>query len=193
MKLPADTRTLRTLFGEPASSPPPEKMLRRFSSFFILVDREETNVLLVKKRVSPGYVWSGHIGMIGGRVEKWDRDDLAAVNREFEEELRLPRESLEQIGDLGFLTSPAADATIHIFLARWNGKGRPEPDLNEIAFLFEVPLSQLAHTHKACDYLGADAVALGRGLFYPTDHGDAWGITARAIHAFLEPLLNEAR
>ncbi len=191
MKLQTDTLTLHALFGNSVSDPPPEIILRRFSSFFILVDREETNVLFLKKRVSPGYVWSGHIGMVGGLVEKCDRNDLAAANREFEEELRLPQNSLEQIGDLGFLTSPAADATIHIFLARWGGEGIPEPDPNEIAFLFEVPLSRLVHTHKTSGYIGADAVALGRGLYYPTDHGDVWGVTARAIHAFLEPLLNK--
>jgi 8-oxo-dGTP pyrophosphatase MutT (NUDIX family) len=162
--------------------------LRQAVSFFLLVDREETNALLVKKKESPGYVWSAQIGMIGGFVEEEDPDHLSAAFREFEEELQIDRREIEVFGDLGQFASTVANANLHVFLARWSGRGDLKPDPNEIDHMVEVPLSLLAGIHKESGFAGANPVAIGRALVYPVDAGEIWGVTARVIHVLMELL-----
>ncbi len=162
--------------------------LRQAVSFFLLVDREETNALLVKKRESPGYIWSAQIGMIGGFVEEEDTDHLSAAFREFEEELQIDPGELEVLGDLGQFASTIANANLHVFLARWSGRGEMKPDPNEIDHMVEVPLSLLARVHEESGFAGANPVAVGRALAYPVDSGEIWGVTARVIHVLMELL-----
>jgi len=166
--------------------------LRQAVSFFLLVDREETHALLVRKKETPGYTWSGQVGMVGGMIEESDGGDLEAAYREFEEELSLPRDSIELLGDLGWFPSTIADALLHVYVALWNGEGKPAPDRREIDFLFEVPFSRFSRIHTEKKYSGAKPYdPKGKGPFYPVDVGGrgelmVWGVTARAVHSLLE-------
>jgi len=173
--------------------------LRQAVAFFLLVDRPETRALLVKKKETPGYTWSGQVGMVGGMIEEDDAGDLEAGVREFEEELALPGESLRVLGDLGFFPSTIANALLHVYVALWTGDGSPEPDRKEIDYLIEVPLADLAAIHETRGYGGLDFPRGRNGPFYPIDvtplpEGGAprpvtvWGVTARAVHRLLEML-----
>ena len=65
-------------------------------------------------------------------------DHIGIAVKSIEEELELPRESLDYFGDLGFFPSSIANAVLHVFVARWDGKGEPVPDPNEIDHLIEA-------------------------------------------------------
>ncbi|MBM3320900.1 MAG: CoA pyrophosphatase [Candidatus Eisenbacteria bacterium] len=178
------------------SQPAPERPdaydhLRQAVSFFLLVDRDETRALLVKKKETPGYTWSGQVGMVGGMIEEEDASDLETAFREFEEELRIDRSALEVFGDLGYFPSRIADALLHVYVARWNGEGTPVPDPREIDDLVEVPFSELARLHEKRGLAGGRPDPEGRGPHYPVGHPRKgplviWGVTARTIHALLE-------
>jgi 8-oxo-dGTP pyrophosphatase MutT (NUDIX family) len=167
--------------------------LRQAVSFLLLLDREETRVLFVKKKETPGYTWSGQVGMIGGMIESGDAHDLQTALREFEEELSLDRSSLDLFGDLGFFPSRGAKALLHVFVARWDGKGSPVPDRREIDFLVEVPFSTLRRLHEKIGPVDAGTVWGRSGPEYLVDDQERgvlriWGVTARALHSLIEIL-----
>lgn len=171
--------------------------LRQAVSFLLLVDRGETHALLVKKKETPGYTWSGQMGMVGGMREAEDEHDLETALREFEEELALDRSSLDVVGDLGFFPSRVADALLHVFVAKWNGEGTPVPDRREIEFLAEVPFSALLRLHEKNARGDAHPDPGRHGPEYVVDDPTRgplliWGVTARAIHTLLEILRGAA-
>ncbi|MFH1679782.1 MAG: CoA pyrophosphatase [Candidatus Eisenbacteria bacterium] len=193
--MPPDTLsgTIRDRLGSPPAPERPERYghLRQAVSFFLVVDREETRALLVKKKETPGYTWSGQVGMVGGMIEEGDPSDLDAAFREFEEEMKLDRASLEVLGDLGYFPSRIANALLHVYVARWNGEGTPVPDPREIDYLIEVPFSELARLHEERGHAGVRPDPEGKGPHYPVQHPKKgpliiWGVTARTIHALLE-------
>lgn len=169
--------------------------LRQAAAFFLLVDRDETLAFLVKKKETPGYTWSGQVGMVGGMIEE-EEEDLEAAYREFEEELRLDPDSLELYGDLGYFPSSVANALLHVFVARWNGVGDPVPDPAEIDYMIEVPFSVLQEIHDREKYPGTTPDPEGKGPFYPVRIDGRgrlviWGVTARTAHSLLELLRGE--
>jgi 8-oxo-dGTP pyrophosphatase MutT (NUDIX family) len=189
------SRSIREALRRRPAPPRPDRYdrLRQAVSFFLLVDREETRALLVKKKETPGYTWSGQVGMVGGMIESRDSDDLDAALREFEEELSLPREALEVYGDLGYFASRVADALLHVYVARWNGEGSPRPDPREIDYLVEVPFSELFRLHDERGYRPGERDQDPRGPFYHFTHDTKgplliWGVTARTIRSLLEML-----
>ena len=60
---------------------------RKAASFLILFERAGTRLLFVKKRETPGYPWSGQIGMVGGFIEGSDESDLEALSSDDLEDL----------------------------------------------------------------------------------------------------------
>ncbi|MFH1278286.1 MAG: NUDIX domain-containing protein [Candidatus Eisenbacteria bacterium] len=188
---------IRALFqGRPAPERPEGyDDLRQAAAFFLLVDRDETHAFLVKKKETPGYTWSGQVGMVGGMIERGE-GDLEAAFREFEEELSLRPESLELLGDLGYYSSSVVNAFLHVFVARWSGEGDPVPDPAEIDYMIEVPFSVLEEIHEREKYPGKTPDPDGKGPFYPVRVDGrgrlvVWGVTARITHALLEMLRGE--
>lgn len=160
-----------------------------------LVMRDDLTVLLTR-RTPHLKAHAGQISFPGGRVEPDDLDPVHTALREAAEEVGLPREHVEVIGELptyttitGFVVTPVV------------GLVSPElylhPDPNEVEEAFEVPLSFLmnpAH-HQRRGFGLAD----GRHQFFAmpwtgqTPEGEEreyfiWGATAamlRNLYRFL--------
>lgn len=164
---------------------------RRAASFILLYEDEGTKVMLVKKKTTPGYRWSGQIGMVGGFIEPEDGSDLDAAYRELDEELQLPRGDVETLGSLGHFPTQIAMTSVHVFVGYWDGKRTPVPEPSEIARVVPLHLETLLHQHARYGYSGRHAAEIG-GLYlrYPTRSGDIWGVTGRTMHALLELLAN---
>jgi len=160
---------------------------RRAAAFLLLFERNETRALFIRKKVSPGYPWSGQIGMPGGFVEESDADDVAAAYRELEEELQIPAVDVRFLGELGYFPTQITVVSLRVFVGIWNGEGTPRPDPAEIDRLVEVGVEDLLAVHKGNGYAGrsVDSIAV-RELIYPTDAGDIWGVTGRVLFAFNE-------
>lgn len=160
---------------------------RRAAAFLLLFEREETRALFLRKKVTPGYPWSGQIGMAGGFIEKEDDDDLAAAYREVEEELQIGPDEVELIGELGFFPTQLSNVSLHVFVGLWDGERQPRPDPGEIDRLVDVPVADLVKTHEREGYAGkrVDEIAV-RELNYPTEAGEIWGVTGRVVFAFNE-------
>ena len=159
--------------------------LRQTAVFMLLADREQTNVLLIR-RADRGDAWSSHIAFPGGHVEPADADTLATAYRETYEEVGIEREAITRLGDLGHFQTNAIPVDLHVFVGRWNAAGPLRLDPVEVAQAIEVPLSWLLRQHDQRGYRGQQVEALGEDLVYPLGDTCIWGVTARIIHFFIE-------
>jgi 8-oxo-dGTP pyrophosphatase MutT (NUDIX family) len=104
-----------------------------------LVDHPEGLTVLLTKRTSHLSKHAGQISFPGGRLEPSDADAVAGALRETEEEIGLDRSHVSVLGRLdkyvtgtGFAITPIVGLVALGF--------RLDPDPNEVAEVFEVPL-----------------------------------------------------
>lgn len=142
-----------------------------------LIDRPGGITVLLTTRSANLTSHAGQISFPGGCVEQGDGDRAATALREAEEEIGLPRNAVELIGELpdyevqtGFVISPVVGWIVPP-VTLWL-------DANEVAEIFEVPLSFFLdarnherHTHMR-DGVGRDYWAM------PFDGRHIWGATA---------------
>ncbi len=144
-----------------------------------LVQREHGLMLLLTRRTAHLSAHAGQISFPGGRSETWDASPVATALRETEEEIGLPGAQVEVIGSLpdyitgtGYLVTPVVGLLVPPFVL--------QPDPNEVAEIFEVPLAHLMDgaQHRRLSVELPDGA--GRRSFYAMPYGDyfIWGATA---------------
>ncbi len=116
-------------------------------------DHESRIVLTVRSESLNSH--AGQISLPGGSVEDGDVDAAATALRESEEEIGLPRDKVEVIGQLGKMALPSGFQITPVI-------GIIEPGLefvpcpNEVAEIFQAPLSlvldQAAYTASSMTY-----------------------------------------
>jgi 8-oxo-dGTP pyrophosphatase MutT (NUDIX family) len=123
---------------------------------------DDVEVLMIHRAEDPRDPWSGHMAFPGGRVDRDDRDSLAAAIREAREEVGL---DLETKGDLlGRLSDVAAV-----------GRGRPLSLVIE-PFVFSVDSEpELRPNHEVAEIVWVPLAFLldrGKRSTIPWRHGD---------------------
>ncbi len=144
-----------------------------------IVVRPEPGLLLIE-RTAHLRTHAGQVAFPGGRIDTTDPDPISAALREAEEEVGLPRASVEVLGSLppygtatGFAVTPVV------------GLVPPDiplvPNPHEVAGFFEVPL---AHALDRANQRQEEAVWRGRlRRFYVIDWKGRkiWGATAAMV------------
>ncbi|KKW67610.1 hypothetical protein AAV94_09630 [Lampropedia cohaerens] len=149
--------------------------------------------VLLTQRAAHLHHHPGQIAFPGGRVDASDASAVAAALREAQEEVGLPADAVEVLGQLpGHLTGSGYAVTPVVGLVQPGLALKANPD--EVAEIFEVPLSFLMnpanHRHHRQDVAGAQHTwlsipytpAAGREYFI-------WGVTAaivRNLYGFLQ-------
>jgi len=152
----------------------------------LLVDRDETEAVLIQKADTNGYHWRDHVALPGGRIEPADASPQEAALRELHEELGIPRGDVEVVGCLGHFQTRTSKHDLEVIVARWTGRSALQVDPREIARVFEVPLRQLADLHVQAGFRSRPEPELGEALVYALPDAEIWGVTARILHCFLE-------
>jgi 8-oxo-dGTP pyrophosphatase MutT (NUDIX family) len=138
----------------------------------------------------------GQISFPGGRHESGDRDLIATALRETHEEVGLAAHEFEVLGVMpeyttgtGFVVTPVVALLQPDYV--------PQPDPDEVAEVFEVPLEFLMnpanHRHHAIDWMGQRRHFLsmpwqGEGAYANPREYFIWGATAamlRNLYQFL--------
>jgi 8-oxo-dGTP pyrophosphatase MutT (NUDIX family) len=188
-------RLLESTEPLPGPAAPPAGEVRRLAVVFaILVAREETNLLFIR-RADRGDPWSGQIAFPGGHVESRDTDALATGYRELAEEVGIQPEAVTYLGNLGHFATQTTRVLVRAFVGSWDGWQPPRADPTEVAGIFEVPLSHLLEHHRRKGFDLQTVDELGQRLVYPLTptalatlaKPDAiiWGVTARIVHHLL--------
>lgn len=140
--------------------------------------------LLFSRRSPNLAAHSGQIAFPGGAVERDEAFEDAAM-REAEEEVGIPRESVELIGRLddlitnsGFLVAP--------FVGVLRARADYVLQESEVAEVFEVPLEALLDPNQP----EVRYVTFGKrsypSYFYHYEKYEIWGLTGRMLKAFLD-------
>lgn len=170
----------------PGTAPPPQP-LTAAAVLVPLVKREPELTVLLTQRTANLHDHAGQVSFPGGRIERSDRDSVAAALREAEEEIGLPRDHVSVIGRLDtYITGTGFEITPVVGLVRAPWPMRPDP--REVAEVFEVPLAFVLdpanherHSREVKGYVRSFFV-----LPYPGRY--IWGATAGMLVNLAEVL-----
>jgi 8-oxo-dGTP pyrophosphatase MutT (NUDIX family) len=144
-----------------------------------LVEREGGLAMLLTQRTAHLTDHAGQISFPGGRAEQYDASAIDTALRETEEEIGLHRRHIEVMGTLpDYVTGTGYRVTPVVALVK--PPFTLQPDANEVAEVFEVPLAFLMsganHRRLSFDLPGG----AGRRSFYamPFERFFIWGATA---------------
>ncbi len=105
-----------------------------------IVDRPDGMTILLTQRTDHLHDHAGQISFPGGRAEPTDVDLQATALRETEEEVGLPRDRIDLVGQLDiYVTRTGFEVTPVVGIV--NPPFPVKPDPFEVADVFEVPLS----------------------------------------------------
>lgn len=156
----------------------PDRKLRPASVLIPLIERNNGWNVILTKRASHLKHHAGQVSFPGGKVEVGETGLIAAL-REAEEEIGLPRTSVEMIGSLG-IHETVTNFTVTPFIGLASAF-RPVIDTGEVDEVFEVPLNFLMSVENM--------TIQGRywqghlRQYYTIPYGPyyIWGATARMI------------
>ena len=169
--------------GEMADPRAPEEALRPASVLIPLYEEAgETGIVFVQRSDHLGK-HAGQIAFPGGGLDPCDVDDLACALRESQEEVALPPEEVEVIGQLdryatitGYRISPFVGRLRH-----WPLELVPDP--GEVAAILTVPVVRLIEPGA----LRVASLGTGKAInFFDVGDHVIWGATARMLRQLLE-------
>jgi 8-oxo-dGTP pyrophosphatase MutT (NUDIX family) len=170
-------------FGDAGPTDMPEKPLTLAAVLVPVVEYDPEPKILLTRRADHLAKHSGQVAFPGGKVEAQDDTPVATALRETHEEVGLDPTHVEIAGFLDTYETGTGFRVLPVV-----GFVRPgftlQPDENEVADVFEVPVS-LLFNHE--NYQAHDIVWEGRQRqYYSMDYQgfNIWGATAGMLHHF---------
>lgn len=167
-----------------------EELLVPAAVLIPLLERRDGMHILLTRRTDNLRSHPGQISFPGGRIEPEDGSIEAAALRESQEEIGLPPERVEIIGRLGRWRMTSG-FIVYPVIGMIELPVRLKPDPNEVAEIFEVPLSFLLdpknHQPHIVEHDGQqhELIAMPYGQHF------IWGATAAMLHTLYHTLAGE--
>ena len=169
---------------------PEDRVLRDAGVLIGIRPRPEGAVVVLTKRSSALKHHPGQIAFPGGKVDAGDDGVIGAALREAEEEIGLPRDAVEILGTLPphetvtrFLATPV--------LGLITREVAYQPELGEVAEVFEVPLD---HLLDPANFSVQSRRWRGhRRAYFTVPWGPyyIWGATARMLRALADRMSDD--
>ncbi len=166
---------------------PQGRILRPAAVLVSFIETETGLRLILTKRSSALKHHPGQIAFPGGKVDETDADEAAAALREAEEEIGLPRQTVEVLGRMPAHETVTGFSVTPIF-GRIRDAFAPVPESGEVDEVFTVPFGHISDRSR---YQVQSRIWLGqRRYFYTVPYGPyyIWGATARILRAFADRL-----
>ncbi|WP_286266316.1 CoA pyrophosphatase [Thalassotalea atypica] len=164
------------------------KQTRAAAVLIAITEMDDQLSILLTKRAAHLKHHPGQISFPGGKVEPFDPDHIATALREAEEEIGLPQQNVEIIGQL----KPYQTITGYVVTPIVAVIKQPEQyiqDHNEVAEIFHVPLH---HFMSAENHHKVETFHKGKShliYFMPYKQYNIWGATA----AMMADLVNHIK
>lgn len=165
------------------------KQMPKKSAVLLLLNpfSEELSIILTK-RSSSLKVHRGQVSLPGGRVDAEDENTIATALRETDEEIGIPSNKIQIIGELSTLFIPPTHFDVKPIVGVLQSKPSYIINPDEVEVVVEVPISQLV-----------DSKNIKRKVFYTSTSGidrtapyynvmglEIWGATAMILSEFVE-------
>ncbi len=171
----------------PDITPPTGRILRPAAVLVPLIYRDDNLQLILTKRASHLKHHPGQIAFPGGKIDDVDADPKAAALREAWEEIGLPPEAVDVLGEL----PPHETVTSYAVTPILGLVTRPfevTPEIGEVEEVFCVPFKNVSNLAQ---FSRQARIWQGRLRYYETvPYGPyyIWGATARMLRALAERL-----
>ncbi|MEM1142641.1 MAG: CoA pyrophosphatase [Pseudomonadota bacterium] len=156
----------------------------------------ELGVLMIKRAERPGDPWSGHMAFPGGRLEKADRNGLAAAKRETDEEIGLqlgPQEPcIGRLSDLHAVNRRFRGALV-ISPYVFHLKRSVNFHLNhEVAELVWIPMEFLLDAENREEMLWERGKLRLKMPCYKYEGRKIWGLSLKMLDELLDVVAGES-
>jgi 8-oxo-dGTP pyrophosphatase MutT (NUDIX family) len=141
-------------------------------------------VLLIERATNENDLWSGHIGLPGGKVEPADSSPRQTAVRETMEELGLDLNSADFLGQLRDIVPGGLPIVVSCFVYVLPNLPKLHPSAEEVADAFWFPLVKAEDPNQ---FTNVEYTRCGRSRTFPAIrvHDDkeqpVWGITYRLL------------
>lgn len=145
-----------------------------------LIERSEGTQVLLTRRTDALRHHAGQVSFPGGRLEADDVDAVAAARRETHEEVGIPESQIAPLGYLDAFTTITGFRVLPV-VATIDSGYVAQPDPNEVAEVFEVPLAFLLDPANLAS-LSLEHRGRARQVWefsYPGQR--IWGVTAAIL------------
>ena len=146
---------------------------------------EKWHLVLMKRPEYPG-VHSNQVSLPGGIHEEGDPDLRATALRETREELGIDDSAIRLLGNLSKLHIPVSGIEVSPFVGVYPEKPVFSPDSTEVAYLIEVPLSDLISQENIKEEIRTILCKLVKVPYYEIGKEQIWGATAMILSEFLD-------
>jgi 8-oxo-dGTP pyrophosphatase MutT (NUDIX family) len=131
---------------------------------------------------------NSQISFPGGKIEKEDPDPSYTACRETEEELGIPREKIQILGQLTNLYIPVSNFLVHPFVGYLSNFPEFNPNPLEVDEVIEIKLRDLLdfNNRKKTDIILSESVKLNNVPHFYINNRVIWGATAMMLSELSE-------
>ena len=146
--------------------------------------------LVLMKRPEYAGAHSNQVSLPGGIHEDSDPDMEATALRETREELGIDDSSIRILGKLSKLQIPVSGIEVSPFIGIYPERPVFQPEPSEVAYLIEVPLTDLLSSANVREDIRTILCKLVRVPYYQIEEEQVWGATAMILSEFLDIVRN---
>jgi len=156
-----------------------------------LVERQGRLLLLLTRRTEDVATHKGQISFPGGMREAGDTSPVDTALRETREELGVYPGAIQVVGEFHEYLA-VTDQKVRCIVGYIDPEVDYHPQLDEVAYILEVPLEFFAETQPRVDQRFRQG-RVQNVYFFDFNGEDIWGLTARIIRDFVEFLKLEPK
>ncbi len=161
-------------------------LFRNAAVMILLYRNGERWHLVLMRRPEYAGAHSKQVSLPGGKHEGRDPDLEATALRETHEELGIDNSAIRIIGELSKLHIPVSGINVSPFVGVYPEKPVFCPEPSEVAYLIEVPLSDLLSPANVREELRTLVNKPVRVPYYQIGKEQIWGATAMILSEFLD-------
>lgn len=144
--------------------------------------------VLIQRTANPRDRHSGQVSFPGGRWEEHDEQLAHVALRETEEEVGVPAQQVEVLGQLTDLYIPVSNFLVHPFVGILHGPADffPQPGEVELVLTPALAIFEAGANRKSTDLTLHQGITLKNVPYFDVDGRIVWGATAMIMNEFLE-------
>jgi len=151
---------------------------------------KETQLVLIQRMFHPKDQHAGQISLPGGKLEPSDASPKAAALRELEEELGVPSDAVDILGQLSELHISVSNFLVYPFIGFINNRPDFIPQPSEVHAILETPVKIFLEKsmRRQKDLRLSTGMILKNVPYFDIKGHTVWGATAMILNEFSELL-----